>query len=148
MIQRHSYAVVLSQYNETYVRGLLEHLKLEMSIISPNASLTVYEVPGAFEIPLMVNEVASHGGVEAIIALGVILKGETDHADLIGAAVTQALLDCSLKYRIPVVHEVLLLADEAQAKKRCLDTEHNRGVEAARAALKISQALGELKARS
>ena len=148
MAQRHSFAVVYSQYNEHYVHGLLDNFKRELSNISPNTHLAVYEVPGAFEIPLMVNEVAARGGVEAIVALGLILKGETDHAEFIGSAVTKALMDCSLRHKIPVVHEVLLVDDELQAEKRCLDPVHNRGVEAARAALRISQALTDFKARS
>ena len=72
-MQRPSFAVVASQYNYEYVQGLVENVTREMAVLSPGAVLTVHEVPGAFEIPLIVQEVASHGGVDAILALGVII---------------------------------------------------------------------------
>lgn len=148
MTQRHSFAVVISLYNEHYVQGLLENFKREMAMISPNANLAIHEVPGAFEIPLMVHEIAAGGDVEAIVALGLILRGQTAHADFIGNAVTQALMEVSLRFKIPVVHEVLLVDHELQAQERCLDPAANRGAEAARAALRMSQALAEFRARA
>jgi 6,7-dimethyl-8-ribityllumazine synthase len=91
--------------------------------------------------------VAERGAFNAIIALGVIIQGETQHARLVGEAVTHALLDLSLRFRVPVVHEVLLLENAAQAKERCLDAEINRGTEAARIAVRMIQAMAESKGR-
>jgi len=145
MMQRRAFAIVASQYNQEYVKGLVDHATEELNNISPGAAINVYEVPGAFEIPMIVQELAARGGVEAIIALGVIIRGETEHADLIGKAVTHALLDAGLRYRIPVIHEVLLLSNEEQARARCLDAELNRGTEAARIAVKMVQAIAEFK---
>jgi 6,7-dimethyl-8-ribityllumazine synthase len=147
MHQRHAFAIVASQYNPEYVKGLVDHAMQELDALSPGATITTHEVPGAFEIPLVVQEVAARGGVEAIIALGVIIRGETEHADLIGQAVTSALLDAGLRYRIPVVHEVLLLDNEEQARARTLGTELNRGTEAARVAVAMAQKMIELKPR-
>ncbi len=145
--QRRSFAIVASQYNETYVRALVDHATRELGVIVPNAHVSTYEVPGAFEIPLVVQEIAALGGFDAIIALGVIIRGQTAHADLIGKAVTDALLDAGLRYRLPVIHEVLLLENEEQAKARCLEPDLNRGTEAARIAARMVQVLGELKSR-
>lgn len=147
MHQRHSFAIVASQYNPEFVKGLVDHASRELEVLSPGANIALYETPGAFEIPLVVQEVATLGGVEAIIALGVIIRGETEHADLIGTAVTHALLDAGLRYRIPVVHEVLLLDNEEQAKERTLGTELNRGTEAARVAVRMSRIMSGLKNR-
>ena len=72
------------------------------------------------------------------------MEGETDHARLIAEAVTRSLLDLSLKYKLPVIHGVLLVKDEAQAKARCMETEHNRGIEAARAAFLAAHKLPEI----
>jgi len=58
--------------------------------------------------------------------------------------VTKALMDISLAHRVPVVHEVLLLNNEEQAKERCLGVEHNRGIEAARAAVMAARNLSEI----
>jgi len=147
MHQRHAFAIVSSQYNPEFVKGLVDHATQELDALSPGATITTYEAPGAFEIPLVVQEVAARGGVEAIIALGVIIRGETEHADLIGSAVTSALLDAGLRYRIPVVHEVLLLDSEEQARARTLGTELNRGTEAARVAVTMAQTMVDLKTR-
>lgn len=147
MLQRRSFAIVASKYNATYVQGLVNHAANELAVLAPGANISMWEVPGAFEIPLFVQEVAERGGIDAIIALGVIIEGATAHATLIGGALTQALLECSLRYRLPVIHEVLLVRDEKQAEERCLKDEMNRGTEAARAAVHVLQSLTELKGR-
>ena len=102
-------------------------------------------MPGAFEIPLIAQEVALRGGVDAIIALGVIIEGETQHAALVARAVTDALQQVSLAQHVPVIHEVLLLKNEEQARARCLGEEINRGTEAARTAARMVQAISALR---
>src|SRR4030095_13062772 len=105
---RRTFAIVASQYNATYVNGLVENARRELEAIGPGMNVTVQEVPGAFEIPLFVQEIAMRGGVDAILALGVIIEGETQHAAFICSSVTDALLRIALAHRIPVIHEVLL----------------------------------------
>ena len=143
---RRSFAIVASQYNSEYVNGLADHARRELEAISPSFTVSNYEVPGAFEIPLVVQEIASRGNVDAIIALGVIIEGETQHAALIATAVTQSLQQIGLAQRVPVIHEVLLVKDEAQARARCLGEEINRGTEAARAAARMVQTMSSLRA--
>jgi 6,7-dimethyl-8-ribityllumazine synthase len=144
---RRSVAIVASQYNSEFVDGLVSHAQQELAVLLPDSSIQQFLAPGAFEIPLLVQEVAERGAFNAIIALGVIIQGETQHARLVGEAVTHALLDLSLRFRVPVVHEVLLLENAAQAKERCLDAEINRGTEAARIAVRMIQAMAESKGR-
>lgn len=142
-----AFAIVASQYNAAFVRGLVEHAKNELAAIFPNASIAVYEVPGAFEIPVVVQEVVASGKVDAVIALGAIIKGATQHADLIGRSVTDALQQIALNHRTPVIHEVLLLDNEDQARQRCLEEKSNRGTEAARSAARVAEVVNALKAR-
>jgi 6,7-dimethyl-8-ribityllumazine synthase len=142
---RRSFVVVASQYNGTLVDGLLEHFKREMETIAPGSNIATYRVPGAFEIPIAVQEIASRGGIEAVVALGVIIEGETAHAALIGGSVTENLQRIALATRVPVIHEVLLVKDETQARARCLGEELNRGTEAARVAVQMAQAMGEIR---
>jgi len=142
---RRSFAIVASQYNPEFVKGLVDATRRELGIVSPNCTITSFEVPGAFEIPVVLQEVANRGGFDAIIALGCIIQGETAHAELIGESVTNALQDIALRFRVPVIHEVLLVKNEEQARKRTLGEEQNRGIEAARAAVRVAQVMGEVK---
>jgi 6,7-dimethyl-8-ribityllumazine synthase len=94
-------------------------------------------VPGAFEIPVCIENVLRHSRPDAVIGFGVIIRGATDHADLVGASVTDALQKLAVRHCTPVVHEVLLVSTEQQAVERCLGTTLNRGTEAARVAVQM-----------
>lgn len=143
--RRRTFAIVASQYNAEYVNGLVFHARQELEAIASAFQVTVHEVPGAFEIPIVVQELASHAAADVIIALGVIIEGATHHAALIGQTITDALMRISLTHRVPVIHEVLLLKDEEQARARCLGQEINRGTEAARVAARMAQIMGDLR---
>lgn len=144
-LQRRSFAIVASQYNPEYVKGLIDSTRRELEILSPNPRISLHQVSGAFEIPVILQEVAQRGNVDVIIALGVIIQGETAHGDLIARSVTQALQEIALRFRLPVIHEVLLVKTEEQARVRSTGDELNRGTEAARAAVRAIQAFGEFK---
>jgi 6,7-dimethyl-8-ribityllumazine synthase len=137
-------AIVASEYNRSYVDGLVRFASEELKAIAPQAKLTYVRVPGSFEIPIAVQAVAKYQKPDAILAFGLIFDGETLHASLIATAVTQALLTISLKESVPVLHEVLVAKNEEQAKARCLSPDLNRGTEAARAAIRIVHALREI----
>lgn len=126
---------------------MINHAQRELDTIAPGTTPRVYEVPGAYEIPLAVQMLASRGGLDAIIALGVIIEGETDHARLIGTAVTESLQRISLNHQIPIIHEVLLVKNQEQARARCLEDEINRGTEAARVAIRMTQFMAEITRR-
>lgn len=139
------FAVVASRYNKEYVDGLAESALAELAVLAPGSHIEVLRVPGAFEIPLAVQKLAATGKVHAVFAFGVIWKGETAHADLLATSVTNALLDLSLRFEIPVLNEVLVLDSDAQARTRCMPGgELNRGVEAARSAVRMLTMLDEV----
>lgn len=139
--QLRQFAIVASQFNRRYVDGLVAHAQREFDAIAPGSMVELYEVPGAFEIPLVVQMLAQRGGVDAILALGVVIEGETAHARLIASVITEKLSDLGLRHRLPVVHEVLLLENEEQARRRCLEEEINRGTEAARVAVRMAEVM-------
>jgi 6,7-dimethyl-8-ribityllumazine synthase len=142
---RRGFVLVASQFNSQYVQGLVTHCTDELRTLSPASNVVLHLVPGAFEIPLVVREVALKKEADAIVALGVILQGETAHAQLLGQVVTTSLQQISLEHGVPVIHAVLSLKDEKQARKRCLEDETNRGTEAARAAYEMANLIAELR---
>src|SRR5436853_6324104 len=86
------FPIVASQFNATYVQGLVDHVVSELRALIPGVTTTLLQVPGSFEIPLVVRELAMQKrGGDAIIAIGVSLKGETNHADNLSRSVTDAL---------------------------------------------------------
>ena len=131
-------AIVASRYNSTYTDALVASASETLASLAPDLEVCVTRVPGAFEIPVVVEAVASSENPPiAIIALGVIIRGSTAHADLIAESITQTLQATSVSHLIPVIHEVLLVATSEQAEARALGDELNRGREAAEAAVSM-----------
>jgi len=142
--KRH-FPIVASQFNASYVQGLIDHATAELRALIPGATTSLLQVPGAFEIPLVVRELALQKRGDAIIAIGVILKGKTDHAENLSRSVTDALQRIAVSHGVPVINAVLSFDDEDQARERCLENEINRGTEAARAAVEISNVISKLR---
>ena len=139
------FVIVASRYNAEFVDGLIAGARGEFAAIAPGSSVEVFRVPGSFEIPLGVQTVGEQGKADAILAFGLLWEGETSHADLIATAVTNALLSLSLRLKLPVLHEIIVAHTEEQARERCLGTKINRGTEAARAAVRMLQALDAIR---
>ncbi len=142
---RRHFTIVASRFNAEFVQGLVKHATEEMRNLAPGAVLTLHQVPGAFEIPIVVREVALQKSADAILALGVILKGSTTHAEHLSHSVTNALQQIALQFGVPVINAVLSLDDEQQARERCLEKKINRGIEAAQAAIQIANLMSELR---
>jgi 6,7-dimethyl-8-ribityllumazine synthase len=142
---RRTFAIVASEFNSTYVQGLVDHASAELRATAANAVITLVQVPGAFEIPVVVRELAISKKADVILALAVILKGDTLHAEHLGRSVTDGLQRIAIDHGIPVINAVLSLDNEEQARERCLEERINRGTEAARAAIGIANALSELR---
>src|SRR5712691_60542 len=147
------FVIVASQYNARYVDAMLRAAKSELKRAGVK-EIQVLRVPGAYEIPVVAarlaraaspaphaSRITHHDSLSAIICLGVILRGETTHAAHIGEAVSLALMRIQLQYEVPVIHEVLLLESEDQARVRCLGKTHNRGAEAAQTALAMARVM-------
>ncbi len=139
-----SFAIVASRYNGRFVNAMVKAAQAQLTR-SGARKIRVVRVPGAFEIPAVASRLArAEPAWSAIICLGVILRGQTDHAQQIATAVSLSLAQLQVERALPVIHEVLLLENEAQAIVRCMDKEHNRGTEAAQTALEMARVMASL----
>ena len=102
------------------------------------SNVEVQYVPGSFEIPLAA-QYAFDKGFDAVVAVGLVLKGETPHFDYVCQGVTQGVIDVSLKYGKPIGYGVLMCDDLDQAEARCgrPHSKEDKGYDSAVAALEL-----------
>jgi 6,7-dimethyl-8-ribityllumazine synthase len=140
-------ALVRSQFNESVVGGLVAGARaalLEMGVSA--GDVAEIEVPGSFELPLAAAACAENGRYDAIVALGAVVRGETDHYEHIAREATAGLAAVMREKGIPIGLGVLTVDTEAQALARSAPGGGNKGAEAARAAVHMVHVLRKLKA--
>lgn len=132
-------AVVISRFNSIITDRLLEGALDAIARTGGDAeSVAVYRTPGAFEIPAVVKRVAQAGGVDAIIALGAVIRGATPHFEYIAAEVTKGLAAVQLDVGIPISYGVLTPDTLEQAIERAGSKAGNKGYDAAMAAIEMA----------
>ena len=102
-------------------------------------------MPGSFEVPVVAAELARSKRFDVVICFGAILRGATTHAQQIADAVSDALVRIQVDSGVPIIHAVLLFENEEQANARCFGGEHNRGIEAARAAVEMAEVMRQVR---
>ena len=143
------FGIVCSRFNDFFVTKLLE--AAINSIIrhgGTGKNITVVWVPGSYEIPLIVDQLARKKEFNAIIALGVVIQGATTHAKYINNHVSNSLGQISLQTRVPVVYGILATENIEQAIERCGTKEGNRGVSAAVTAIEMANLMRNLSLES
>ena len=100
-------------------------------------SITVMHVPGSFELIYGCSQLTQHGFVDAVIAIGCVIKGDTPHFDYICQGVTQGLADLNKEGKIPVIYGLLTCNTLEQAQERCGGMLGNKGDECAVTAIKM-----------
>jgi len=132
-------AVVVARFNSHITDGLLWGVQETLSRHGvAEERLYVQHVPGAFEIPLVAKNLAAGGRFDAVIALGCVIRGDTDHYDYVCQGVTHGVLQAGMETGIPVIFGVLTTDTTAQAEARSgRDVATNKGSEAALAALEM-----------
>ncbi len=109
-----------------------------------SGTIDVVRVPGAYEIPVVAEKMAAGGRYDALIVLGVVVEGETQHAQMIIDTTGQAILDIACRHRIPVINEIVGVRSWAQAEARCRGGENTRGWYAAEAAIETARVYRKL----
>jgi 6,7-dimethyl-8-ribityllumazine synthase len=134
---RLAFGIVAARFNAELVDGLLARTVagLRAAGVKP-ARITVVRVPGSHEVPWAAQELARRRP-DAVIALGVLIGGDTSHHELVGESVSHALQRVALATRVPVINGVIVADTRAQAVARCVG-KINRGGEFAAAALEMA----------
>lgn len=137
-----SVAVAVASFNQRITDGLLAGCLEELRRLGVEDPI-VLRVPGAWELPLAAKALIARGST-AVVALGAIIKGETDHYEVIVQQSAAGLRQVSLETGVPVANAVLTVHDLTQALERCGPGPANKGAEAARAAVEMAAALANL----
>ena len=103
------------------------------------STIDLARVPGAYEIPVVAEKMAASKRYDALIVLGVVVEGETQHAQMIIDTTGQSVLDIACRHQIPVINEIVGVRSWAQAEARCLGGENTRGWYAAEAAIETAR---------
>ncbi len=138
--------IVVSRYNDVISTPLLEGAleALERHGAAP-ADVTVAWVPGAFEIPIAARELAERGGVEAVVCLGAVIRGETAHFDYVAGEAARGIASVHAATGVPATFGVLTVDTLEQATDRAGGRYGNKGAEAALAAVEMASLLRELR---
>jgi 6,7-dimethyl-8-ribityllumazine synthase len=144
-VERLRFAVVVSRFNHLISVRLLEGCTAELSRrgVAEHA-VHVAWVPGAFELPLAARALAASGHYDAVIALGVVIRGGTPHFDHVCSGVTSGIQAVMRDTRIPVAFGVLTTDDVDQALARAGGALGNKGEEAAQVAIEMARLLPRL----
>lgn len=138
-------AIVISRFNEKVTTGLLNGAKAELAERGcPIADGDIFEVPGAFEIPLVARKLARTGKYAGIVTIGAVIKGETAHFEYISEATAHGLMQVSLEVDMPVTFGILTTYTADQAFRRSADDSHNKGRESAAACVEALDALAKV----
>ena len=132
-------AVAVAEFNPDVSEGLLEGA-MEVLERAGAQHVPVVRVPGSFELPLAVQRLAG-SGYDVIVALGAVVKGETDHYEHIATQCAAGLMRVALDTGVPVGFGVLTVRERAHALERSRSGPDNKGAEAARAALSLALTL-------
>ena len=126
-------AVITSEFNKEIVNGLLDGCKKSLK----GHDLDIIKVPGAFELPSTAQQCVDSNKYLAVITLGCVIKGETDHYDYICQAVSIGLMNVSTESNIPILFGVLTCQNSQLAFERSRDNDFNKGFEVGNAAKKL-----------
>ncbi|ALG66784.1 6,7-dimethyl-8-ribityllumazine synthase [Beggiatoa leptomitoformis] len=139
------YAIAVGRFNAFIVDSLLEGALDVLKRHGVDATnITVAKVPGAYEIPLIVQRLAASKKYDAIIALGAVIRGGTPHFDYVAGECTKGIATVALQHDIPIAFGVLTVDSIEQAIERAGTKAGNKGAEAALSALEMVSLLKQL----
>ncbi|BCU07326.1 6,7-dimethyl-8-ribityllumazine synthase [Allochromatium tepidum] len=140
------FCLVVSRWNsfvvESLEKGAIDAL---LRHGASESDLTIVRVPGAFEMPVAIERIATKGGYDAIIALGAVIRGGTPHFDYVAGECVKGMAQVSLQHGLPVAFGVLTVDSIEQAIERAGTKAGNKGAEAAMSALEMVNLLRQIE---
>ena len=139
-------AIVRSLFNRPVTDGLLDGARAALAEMGADErEVAVFDLPGAFELPLAAHAAARSGRFDAVVALGAVIEGETDHYEHVAREAAAGLAAVSRETGVPVAFGVLTVRREEQALARAVAGPGNKGAEAVRAAVATVLALRAIR---
>ncbi|MEA2626514.1 MAG: 6,7-dimethyl-8-ribityllumazine synthase [Candidatus Binatota bacterium] len=140
--------VVVARFNAFITERLLAGARAALRECGvADGDVTVVRVPGAFEVPLVAQRLASSGEVDVIVCLGAVIRGGTPHFEYVSRAVTDGIGRVMLEFGIPVAFGILTTDTVEQAVDRSGEGADNKGAEAVRTAIEMARVLEQLPGR-
>ena len=132
------FAIVASRWNDEIVSRLIDGARSALSSRQADeAGVEVFRVPGAYEIALCAQKAAESDKFDAVICLGVIIRGDTPHFDYIAASAARGISEAGLRTGVPLLFGVITADNAQQANERSGNDQNNKGYEAATAAVEV-----------
>ena len=133
------FAIVASRFNESIVEPLVKGANGTLRKLgAAEESISIFYVPGAFEIPAVASRLARSGKFDAVICLGAVIRGATPHFEHVAGEASRGIAEASRAGRVPVIFGVLTTDTIEQALDRAGTKSGNKGSEAAMAAVQMS----------
>ncbi|MBS1190612.1 MAG: 6,7-dimethyl-8-ribityllumazine synthase [Rhodocyclaceae bacterium] len=130
--------IVMSRFNQDVCEGLLSACVAELKRLGvADADMTIATVPGALEIPLTLQTLAQSGTVDALVALGAVIRGETYHFEVVSNDSCRAIMEVQLDTGVPIANGILTCEDDDQALARM----QQKGADCAQAAVEMANLL-------
>lgn len=142
-VKKANIAIVTSLFNETITKAMEKGAVDKLAEHGLEPALQVY-VPGAVEIPLVVQSLLQKENIDGVVALGLVIRGETTHYDYVCMSVERGCSQLQLDFQKPVAFGVLTTENREQAEARSGGRKGNKGADAAQVALDMLAVLGEL----
>lgn len=142
------FAIVVSRWNEALTSKLADGAVEALTSAGADPDLIeIFHVPGSFELPVACLKAAQSGEFDAVIALGVVIRGDTPHFDYVAGQAAAGVMQVSMQTGVPVLFGVITADNIEQAEKRSGEESDNKGYEAALSAVEMVNLFREMNKR-
>lgn len=137
-----AYALVVSRWHDRLTSRLADGaIEALLERGAERSGIDIFYVPGAFEVPLACLKAADTGSYDAVVAIGVVIRGDTPHFDYVAGQAASGVMETSLRSGVPVMFGILTVETLEQAEARCVEGPENKGYEAGLSAVEAVETM-------